>query len=102
MDLSTATPVVTGASRGLGRCLVAALLERGVPKVYALARDTTKLQQDERVVPITFDLANTRSIELAAARSSDATLLVNNASTAAFAGPLDADPAALRRETAIN
>jgi NAD(P)-dependent dehydrogenase (short-subunit alcohol dehydrogenase family) len=53
-------------------------------------------------VPVAFDLADERSIAAAAARCSDVTLLVNNASTAAFAGPLDADPAAVRREMAVN
>ena len=32
----------------------------------------------------------------------DTTLLINNASTAEFAGPLDADPGAVRREMAVN
>ena len=32
----------------------------------------------------------------------DATLLINNASTAAFSGPLEADAAAVRRELAVN
>jgi NAD(P)-dependent dehydrogenase (short-subunit alcohol dehydrogenase family) len=102
MDLSASTPVVTGASRGLGRHLVDALLERGAPKVYALARDTTQVRQDPRVAAIAFDLTDPDSIVAAAARCRDATLLINNASTADFAGPLDADPAAIRREILVN
>jgi NADP-dependent 3-hydroxy acid dehydrogenase YdfG len=72
------------------------LLERGVPKVYALARDPSAVRQDTRVVPVAFDLLDAASIQTAAAMASDATLLINNASTAAFAGPLDADPVAVR------
>ena len=102
MDITTSLPAVTGASRGLGRALVDALLERGAPRVYALARDTTAVRQDARVVPVAFDLADPHSIAAAAERSPGATLLINNASTAEFAGPMDADPAALRREMAIN
>jgi NAD(P)-dependent dehydrogenase (short-subunit alcohol dehydrogenase family) len=102
MEISASTPVVTGASRGLGRHLVDALLDRGVPKVYALVRDTTKVRQDPRVVPVAFDLTDEGSISAAAARCKDATLLINNASTAEFAGPLDADPAAVRREISVN
>jgi NAD(P)-dependent dehydrogenase (short-subunit alcohol dehydrogenase family) len=102
MDISTTTPAVTGASRGLGRALVDALLEHGARKVYGLARDTAKVRQDPRIVPVAFDLTDERTIEAAAARCSDVTLLVNNASTAEFAGPLDADPAAIRREMAVN
>jgi NAD(P)-dependent dehydrogenase (short-subunit alcohol dehydrogenase family) len=102
MDISSTSPVVTGASRGLGRHLVDALLERGAPKVYALARDATKVRRDPNVIPVAFDLTDTTSIDAAAAECRDATLLINNASTAAFAGPLDADLAAVRREMHVN
>lgn len=102
MDISTSVPAVTGASRGLGRALVDALLDRGAPRVYALARDTSSVRRDARVVPVAFDLLDPASIEAAARRSTGATLLINNASTAAFAGPLDAEPAAVRGEMAVN
>jgi NAD(P)-dependent dehydrogenase (short-subunit alcohol dehydrogenase family) len=102
MDISTAIPAVTGASRGLGRALVDALLDREVHKVYALARDTSSVRADPRVVPIGFDLLDPLSIAAAARCASDATLLINNASTAAFAGPLEAEPAAVRNEMAVN
>src|SRR3954465_98553 len=102
MDIATSIPVVTGANRGLGRALVDALLDRGVAKVYALARDPKAVREDPRVVAIAFDLLDPATIAAAAARASDATLLINNASTAAFSGPLDADLAAVRRELAVN
>jgi NAD(P)-dependent dehydrogenase (short-subunit alcohol dehydrogenase family) len=102
MDLSTSIPVVTGANRGLGRCLVDALLDRGVDKLYALARDAGAVREDARVVPVAFDLVDAPSIAAAAVRAADATLLVNNASTAAFAGPLDAEPEGVSREMAVN
>ena len=57
---------------------------------------------DPRIVPVTFDLTDTSVIRAAAAGCADATLLINNASTAEFAGPLDAEPAAIRREMAVN
>ena len=102
MDLSTSVPVVTGASRGLGRHLVDALLARGAQKVYAFARDPRAVREDARVVPARFDLRDADSIAAAARRAPDATLLINNASTATFAGPLDADAAAIRDEIAVN
>jgi short-subunit dehydrogenase len=89
-------PVVTGAARGLGAHLVDALLDRGTPKVYAFARETAKVRQDPRVVAVAFDLQRPPTVP------DDVTLLINNASTAEFAGPLDASPEAVAREMAIN
>jgi NAD(P)-dependent dehydrogenase (short-subunit alcohol dehydrogenase family) len=102
MDLSASTPVVTGAGRGLGRHLVDALLNRGVAKVYGLARDTSAVRSDPRVVPVRFDLRDPDSIAGAAEQAADATLLINNASTASFATPLEAELDAVREEFIVN
>lgn len=102
MDISTSTPVVTGAGRGLGRHLVDGVLDQGVVKVYALARDTSTVSQDPRVVPVHFDLRDPASIEAAARVATDATLVINNASTAVFSTPLEADLAAVRTEIEVN
>ena len=102
MDISASIPAVTGASRGLGRALVDSLLDRDVRKVYAFARDTSSVRSDARVVPVAFDLLDPASIATAARSAGEATLLINNASTAAFAGPLDADLGAVRNEMAVN
>ena len=102
MNFSISIPVVTGANRGLGRALVDAILERGATKVYAFARDVRGIRQDKRIVPVAFDLLDPSSIVRAAKMAADATLLINNASTAAFAGPLNADPAKVRSEMAVN
>jgi NAD(P)-dependent dehydrogenase (short-subunit alcohol dehydrogenase family) len=102
MEIAHSVPVVTGANRGLGRALVDALLERGVARVYALSRNPSQVRDDPRIIAIRFDLADPESIEAAATASTGATLLINNASTAAFAGPLEADPAAVRCEMEIN
>jgi len=102
MNIKGSTALVTGANRGLGRALVDALLERGASKVYGLARDPGAVRQDPRIVAVAFDLLDPASIAAAAARAGDATLLINNASTAAFSGPLEADAAAVRRELAVN
>jgi NAD(P)-dependent dehydrogenase (short-subunit alcohol dehydrogenase family) len=102
MDISTSTPVVTGAARGLGFHLVDELLERGVPRVYALARDPGRVRHDDRVVPVAFDLLDPATIAAAARSAADATLLINNASTATFAGPLDATVDGVQQEMAAN
>jgi NAD(P)-dependent dehydrogenase (short-subunit alcohol dehydrogenase family) len=102
MDISASIPVVTGAGRGLGRHLVDGLLDRGAGQVYALARDTSTVRQDSRVVPVRFDLLDGESIAAAARVAADATLLINNASTAAFSTPLEADLGAVHTELAVN
>jgi NAD(P)-dependent dehydrogenase (short-subunit alcohol dehydrogenase family) len=102
MDLSTSTAAVTGAGRGLGRYLVDELLERGATKVYGLARDTTTVRTDPRVIPVVFDLEDPESITAAARQATGTTLLINNASTAAFAPPLEADLDLVRGEIAVN
>jgi NAD(P)-dependent dehydrogenase (short-subunit alcohol dehydrogenase family) len=98
---------VTGANRGLGRALVEALLERGAPRVYAAARapgalDALVAAAPDRVRPVALDLTDPSSIAATAAAAPDVTLLVNNAGTAAFAAPLDADRQAVEREMATN
>jgi NAD(P)-dependent dehydrogenase (short-subunit alcohol dehydrogenase family) len=102
MDISASIPVVTGAGRGLGRHLVDGLLDQGVAKVYALARDPSTIRQDSRIVAVRFDLRDSDSIEAAARQASDSTLLINNASTAVFSTPLEADLAAVHTELAVN
>src|SRR5689334_21762568 len=102
MDITTSIPVVTGANRGLGAALVDALLDRGVAKLYALARDPGAVRRDPRVVSVRFDLLDRAAIAAASSQAHDATLLIYNASAAAFSGPLEADPAAVRHELAVN
>jgi short-subunit dehydrogenase len=78
------------------------LLARGVAKLYALARDPAAVRVDARIVPVRFDLRDHGLIASAALQAADATLLINNASTAAFAGPLDAEADRIHDEIAVN
>ncbi len=72
--------LVTGANRGLGRALVAALVEAGAAKVYAAARDERKVTVDgSRVVSLALDTTKPEQIAAAAKKANDVTLLVNNA-----------------------
>src|SRR5271168_423200 len=102
MDITNKTVVVTGAGRGLGRHLVDELLDRGAGQVYAAARNPEAARVDPRVVPVAFDLLDPDTIRALAERASDATILINNASTAAFATPLEADLDRVRGEMAVN
>ncbi len=80
MKLEGSVALVTGANRGLGRALVAALVEAGAGKVYAAARDTRKLSPDgPRVVPLALDTTKPEQIAAAVEQAGDVTLLVNNA-----------------------
>lgn len=79
MNIAGSVALVTGANRGLGRALVAALLEAGAAKVYATARDGRTIVASARVVPLTLDITNAAHIAAAAQRANDVTLLVNNA-----------------------
>jgi NAD(P)-dependent dehydrogenase (short-subunit alcohol dehydrogenase family) len=102
MDIAEQTVVVTGANRGLGRSLVEALLDRGVTRVYAAARNPSTVLDDPRVVALALDLLDSDTIAATAASAADATVLINNASTAEFASPLVADRAAVRNEMVVN
>ena len=80
MKIEGCVAVVTGANRGLGKALVTALLEAGATKIYAAARDATKITGgDSRVVALTLDTTKPEQIAAAAKKAGDATLLINNA-----------------------
>ncbi len=104
MTLQNRTVLVTGANRGIGRATVEALLEKGVSKIYAGARNTNSLPNfgDNRVVPLAIDITDPASIEAAAATAHDIDLLINNAGTAAFADMLSAPMDTIRADMDVN
>ncbi len=102
MELSGRVALVTGANRGVGAALVDALLERGVRKVYAGARDPASLaaaatRHGSRLVPIRLDVTRGPDIDAAAAAAADVEVLVSNAGLAP-AGPVLETSNALTRE----
>lgn len=102
-SLAGQTVLVTGANRGMGREYVAQLLERGVTKVYAAARDPQKIDTaDTRVVPLELDVTNATSIACAAKAAPDVSVLINNAGIARGASVLDPDTSKLRNELETN
>lgn len=105
MNLSTQTAFVTGASRGIGRALVHALLKAGVQKVYATARSRDTLAQlptGPRIVPLQLDVTDEAAVAQRAASARDVTLLINNAGVLDFGSVLDAPMAAFERNFATN
>jgi NAD(P)-dependent dehydrogenase (short-subunit alcohol dehydrogenase family) len=78
MKIQNSVALVTGANRGLGLALAAALLERGAKKVYAAARDPKSITL-VGVVPVRLDVTKPETVADAARELGDVTLLVNNA-----------------------
>ncbi|MFI5912561.1 SDR family oxidoreductase [Dactylosporangium sp. NPDC051541] len=78
MQINGSVALVTGANRGLGRHFVQQLLDRGAKKVYATARDITKIDIPG-VLPVPLDITDPSQVAAAAAAAPDVTLLVNNA-----------------------
>jgi NAD(P)-dependent dehydrogenase (short-subunit alcohol dehydrogenase family) len=80
MKIEGSVALVTGANRGLGKALVAALIEAGAAKVYAAARNPSGVSADgARVVPLTFDTTQPEQIAAAVRKANDVSLLINNA-----------------------
>ncbi len=82
--------LVTGANRGIGQAIADALLERGVRKVYATARDpqtleTLQQRHGRRVVALRLDVTRDEQVAEVARRAADIDLLFNNAGLATAA-----------------
>src|SRR5690348_1290714 len=102
-QLADQTVLVTGANRGMGREYVSQLLERGVAKVYAAARDPKTIDNsDPRVVPLALDVTDAESVAHAAELADDVSILINNAGIAIGDSVLNPDTASLRRELETN
>ena len=102
-SLQDQTVLVTGANRGMGRHYVTQLLDRGVAKVYAAARDTAQIDTtDPRVTARTLDVTDDRSVAAAAEAARDVTVLINNAGIVRGASVLERDSSKLREELETN
>jgi NAD(P)-dependent dehydrogenase (short-subunit alcohol dehydrogenase family) len=82
--LRDAVALVTGTSRGIGPCLVRALLDAGARRIYCAAREPAQTaalvaSAPDRLVPIKLDVTSDAEAQAAAERAGDVTLLVNNA-----------------------
>lgn len=102
-SLANQTVLVTGANRGMGREYVKQLLDRGVTKVYAAARDPQAVDiVDPRVDPLRLDVTDAVSVAEAATAASDVSVLINNAGIVRGASVLDRDSTKLREEMETN
>lgn len=102
-SLAGQTVLVTGANRGMGREYLGQLLDRGVTKVYAAARDPQTIDAtDPRVVPLKLDVTDAASIAEASDTASDVSVLINNAGISRATSVLDPDTSNLREELETN
>jgi NAD(P)-dependent dehydrogenase (short-subunit alcohol dehydrogenase family) len=83
MTIAGKTILVTGASRGIGRALVAEALARGAARVYAGVRQPLE-HPDERVTPLILDITNLEQIREAASQVESLDILINNAGVFLF------------------
>lgn len=107
MKLADRSVLVTGANRGVGRVFVADLLSRGAQRVYAGARDTTRLAETvaldpQRVVALALDVTDPATVARASEQVADVTVLINNAGVLSFGGALEVESTAITRDMSVN
>jgi NAD(P)-dependent dehydrogenase (short-subunit alcohol dehydrogenase family) len=104
MQITGTTAFVTGASGGIGRCLVTALLQRDVKRVYAADLPGKEFtDSDPRIVAIDLDITDEQRVARAAKAASDVQILINNAGVNLRAPFISAPSiAAARREIETN
>ncbi len=91
--------LVTGSNRGIGRAIVAELIEQGAAKVYAGARDINKVSDlkekyGDKLIPLQLDVTNAEDLKKASAQATDVDILINNAGilyNGGFFGESDAE-----------
>ncbi len=106
MQIQNTVALVTGANRGVGRALVAALLDAGATKIYATARTDDGLSAlgaiSPKVTPLRLEVTDTEQVTTLAERASDTNLLINNAAIIGFGGALDAEASAISNNLEVN
>ncbi len=112
MKIENAIALVTGANRGIGRALVASLVNKGAKKVYAGVRDIDALLSRDpdylenfngKVELVSLDITKKNQLDLAVEKAHDANLLINNAGIANYSGFIAADDlASARQEMEVN
>jgi short-subunit dehydrogenase len=108
MKVEGVVALVTGANGGIGKHYIEALQTAGAARIYAGARNPEALTEiastaPERIIPIQLDIVDRESIQAAAARCQDVSLLINNAGIAKYQGLIAApDLSSARAEMEVN
>lgn len=84
VNLEGKVALVSGANRGIGKSIVEELLNNGVCKIYAGARNLDSLKDLQKkyaakIIPLQLDVTDINSIKNAAEKIEDLDILVNNA-----------------------
>jgi NAD(P)-dependent dehydrogenase (short-subunit alcohol dehydrogenase family) len=90
MKVKDSVVLITGANRGIGLAFAKAALARGARKVYAGARDPSKISLPG-VEPLKLDVTSAADIAAATKACRDVTLVVNNAGIGRAGGLLKPD-----------
>jgi NAD(P)-dependent dehydrogenase (short-subunit alcohol dehydrogenase family) len=96
MQIENSTVLITGANRGIGLAFAKAFLARGAHKVYAGARDPSKISLTG-VTPIKLDVNSIADVKAAAQLAQDVNIVVNNAGIAKLGSFMVEDAEAILR-----
>lgn len=107
MNIQNTTALVTGANRGIGRAFVQALLDGGVKKVYATARDYNSLEavtalDPTRVISLQVNVTDHTSVSQLTEQAPDVDLLINNAGVLSFGNILDTPLETIQHQFDVN
>jgi NAD(P)-dependent dehydrogenase (short-subunit alcohol dehydrogenase family) len=97
MEITGSVALVTGANRGLGRHFAQQLRDRGARRVYATARDASRVDLPG-VEVLALDITDPAQVAQAAAVAGEVSLVVNNAGVATYQSLLTGDLEAVRLE----
>ena len=94
ISLHNQIALVTGANRGIGKEIVHSFLAHGAKKVYLAVRntDSTKGLEEKygkKVVTVSADLSQPKTVKGLAEQAQDVTIVVNNAGVLTKTSPLD-------------
>ena len=102
------TVLVSGSNRGIGKSFAIQAVEMGAKKVYAAARDKSKLAElvekyGDKIVPLTLDITIQDQVTAAAAAAGDVEVLINNSGMGG-GGPMvgNPNPEGQRMEMEVN
>ncbi|CAM4091662.1 MULTISPECIES: SDR family oxidoreductase [Vibrio] len=93
-NISNKVVFITGANRGIGKCITEHFIDQGAKKVYLAVRNpnSTKALEErygEKVETIQVDITDEASILEAAKKATDVDVVINNAGIISTVAPLD-------------